>query len=101
MSYLNTDPSVPKEDLLSAISAAATGQAHAPGLPLIPLATLLVKVSGEASETIADLKSHITELNRKNGRLQNWVIVLAVAALLATTVQAVVAVASLMHMVSQ
>ena len=93
MSYLNTDPTASKEDLLSAIRGAAN-QPHIPGLPLIPLATLLVKVSGEASESIADLKNHITELNKQNGRLQNWVVALALVALLATIVQTIVAVAS-------
>ena len=91
MSMFNRDPSKPYSELLANVQAAVS-QDHAPGLPLLPLATLLVKVSTEANETIADLKKHITDLNEKNGKLQWWVVALAMAALFATITQTAIAV---------
>lgn len=93
MSYLDTDPNLPTQELLNDIRA-ATQQAHFPGLPLLPFAKLLVKVSGDASETIEGLKNHITELNEKNAKLQWWVVALAIAAFVSTVVQTVIAVAA-------
>lgn len=93
MGMFDTDPTKPYAELLGNVQQ-AVHQSHVPGLPLLPLATLLVKVSTETSETIADLKRHITDLNKKNGILQGWVVALAVAALLATIVQTSVAVFS-------
>ena len=86
MSYLDADPSQPKEQILNDIRSAAQ-QSHMPGLPLLPFGALLVKVGGEASETIAELKNHITRLNDENSKLQRWVLVLAIAALISTVVQ--------------
>ena len=93
MSYLDTDPKKPTQELLADIRA-ATQQPHFPGLPLLPFANLLVKVGTEASETIESLKNHITELNEKNAKLQWWVVALAIAAFVSTVVQTVVAVAA-------
>ncbi len=93
MSYLDTDPTKPKQELLADIRAAAQ-QPHFPGLPLLPFANLLVKVGAEASETIESLKSHITELNEKNAKLQWWVVGLAIAAFISAVVQTIVAVAA-------
>lgn len=89
MSYLDIDPRKPTEELLADIRSAAQQPGH-PGLALLPFANLLVKVSGNAEETIKDLKQHISDLNEKNGRLQNWVVVLAIASLLATVIQTAV-----------
>ena len=50
MSYLDADPTKPTNEILNDILAAA-GQRHAPGLPLLPFATLLVRLSQEASVT--------------------------------------------------
>jgi hypothetical protein len=47
---LDTDPTKPTEELLRNIRNAAN-QPHYPGLPLIGFATLLVKISQEASAT--------------------------------------------------
>ena len=93
MSYLDADPKKPKQELLNDIRA-ATQQPHFPGLPLLPFASLLVKVSDEASETIESLKLHITALNEKNGKLQFWVVVLAVVSLVGTIVQTTFSVAA-------
>ena len=68
MSYLDSDPTKPTQELLGDIRA-ATQQPHFPGLPLLPFANLLVKVSTEASEAIEGLRAHITDLNEKNARL--------------------------------
>jgi len=91
MSYFDTDPTKPTQELLNDIRA-ATQQAHFPGLPLLPFANLLVKVGAEASETIEGLKNHITELNEKNAKLQWWVVALAIAAFVSAVVQTVIAV---------
>ncbi len=93
MSYLDRDHTKPTSELLGDISAAA--QQHGfPGLPLLPFGALLVKIAGEATETVADLKAHITDLNTKNAKLQWWVTALALAALVSTLVQTGVAIAS-------
>ena len=93
MSYLDSDPTKPTQELLGDIRA-ATQQPHFPGLPLLPFANLLVKVSTEASEAIEGLRAHITDLNEKNARLQWWVVALAIAALISTLVQTVVSIAA-------
>lgn len=51
MSYLDADPTKPTQEILSDIRIAATGQSHMPGLPLLPFATLLVRLGQEASAT--------------------------------------------------
>jgi hypothetical protein len=51
MSFLDTDTTRPAQEILSDIRAAATQQTHMPGLPLLPFATLLVRLSQEASVT--------------------------------------------------
>ena len=86
MSFIDAKPSDSKEQLLLDIFAAAN-QAHVPGLPLRPFAALVVKVADETAQTVADLKAHITTLNEQNAKLQWWVVVLAVAALIGTAVQ--------------
>ena len=93
MSYLNADPNKPTQELLSDIRAAAQ-QSHVPGLPLLPLANLLVKLGTEGSEAIDGLKAHITDLNEKNAKLQWWVVALAIAALLSTLIQTVFSIAA-------
>jgi hypothetical protein len=93
MSYLDADPTKPTQELLSDIRA-ATQQPHFPGLPLLPFANLLIKVSTEGSEAIEGLKAHITELNEKNAKLQSWVVALAIAALVSTLIQTVFSVAA-------
>ena len=93
MSYLDKDPTKPTQELLSDILAAAQ-QRHVPGLPLLPFANLLVKVSTEGSEAIEGLKAHITDLNEKNAKLQWWVVALAIAALLSTLIQTIFSVAA-------
>jgi hypothetical protein len=93
MSYLDADSTKPTQDLLNDIRA-ATQQPHFPGLPLLPFANLLVKVSYEASEAIDGLKAHISDLNEKNAKLQWWVVALAVAALLSTIIQTIFSVAA-------
>jgi hypothetical protein len=93
MSYLDADPTKPTQELLSDIRA-ATQQPHFPGLPLLPFANLLVKVSTEGSEAIEGLKAHISDLNEKNARLQWWVVALAIAALVSTLIQTVFSVAA-------
>ena len=93
MSYLDADPTKPTQELLSDIRE-ATQQPHFPGLPLLPFANLLVKVSTEGSEAIEELKAHITELNEKNAKLQWWVVALAIVALASTLVQTVFSVAA-------
>ena len=93
MSYFDADPTKPTQELLRDIQA-ATQQPHFPGLPLLPFATLLVKVSTEGSEAIEGLKAHITELNQKNAKLQWWVVALAIAALVSTLVQTVFSIAA-------
>ena len=50
MSYLDADPTKPTTEILNDVRAAA-GQSHMPGLPLLPFATLLVRLSQEASAT--------------------------------------------------
>ena len=45
-----TDPTKPTQDILNDVRA-ATQQSHMPGLPLLPFATLLVRLSQEASAT--------------------------------------------------
>ena len=50
MSYLDADPTKPTNEILNDVRAAA-GQSHMPGLPLLPFATLLVRLSQEASVT--------------------------------------------------
>lgn len=80
MSFLDADPSKPKKELFNDILDAAVNQSQRPGLPLLPFGALLVKISEEASETITDLKIHITKLNEENAKLQWWVVVLAVTA---------------------
>ena len=47
---LGTDPTKPTQELLRDILAAAQ-QSHMPGLPLLPFATLLVRLSQESSAT--------------------------------------------------
>ena len=93
MSYFDADPTKPTQELLSDIRA-ATQQPHFPGLPLLPFANLLVKVSTEGSEAVEGLKAHITALNEKNGKLQWWVVALAIAALASTLIQTVFSVAA-------
>ena len=93
MSYLDADPTKPTQELLSDIRS-ATQQPHFPGLPLLPFANLLVKVSTEGSEAIEGLKAHITDLNAKNAKLQWWVVALAIAALLSTLIQTIFSVAA-------
>ncbi len=95
MSFTNANPTDSKESLLTDITAAAN-QGHMPGLPLRPLAALIVKVADEAAETVADLKEHITKLNKQNAKLQCWVIALAVAALIGTVVQTTAAIYALL-----
>ena len=51
MSFLDADPNRPTAEILSDIRSAAAGQPHMPGLPLLPFATLLVRLSQEASAT--------------------------------------------------
>jgi len=97
MSFLDADPSKPKKELLNDILDAAVNQRQSPGLPLLPFGALLVKISEEASETITDLKNHITKLNEENAKLQWWVIALAVAALLSTLVQTVITVTAYVY----
>nr|WP_297500012.1 hypothetical protein [Ferrovum sp.] len=97
MSYLDADPSKSKKELVNDILVAAVNQSKKPGLPLLPFGALLVKISEEASETITDLKNHITKLNEENAKLQWWVIALAVAALLSTLVQTVIAVTAYIY----
>ena len=93
MSYLDADPTKPTQELLNDIRA-ATQQPHFPGLPLLPFASLLVKVSTEGGEAIEGLKAHITELNEKNAKLQWWVVALAIAALASTFIQTAFSVAA-------
>lgn len=97
MSSLDADPSKPKKELFNDILDAAVNQSQRPGLPLLPFGALLVKISEEASETITDLKNHITKLNEENAKLQWWVVALAVAALLSTLVQTVIAVTAYVY----
>ncbi|MHB1143801.1 MAG: hypothetical protein ACYCZS_02760 [Thiobacillus sp.] len=53
MSFLDADPNRPAQEILNDVRSAATSQTHMPGLPLLPFATLLVRLSQEAS-AIAD-----------------------------------------------
>ncbi len=92
MSFTDAKPSDPKEQLLNDISSSAINQRHAPSLPLRPFAALMIKVADETADTVADLKAHITRLNEQNAKLQWWVVALAVAALIGTFVQTVVAI---------
>lgn len=94
MSYTNAQPTDAKESLLNDVMAAAQ-QSHMPGLALRPLAALVVKIADETTETVADLKAHITHLNDQNAKLQWWVVALAVAALIGTVVQTVAAIYAL------
>lgn len=97
MSFTDADPSKPKKELINDILQAAASQVDRQGLALVPFGALLVKISEEASETITDLKNHITKLNEENAKLQWWVVVLAVAALLSTLVQTVIAVTAYVY----
>ena len=94
MSFIDAKPSDSKESLLNDIMAAAN-QSHMPGLPLRPLAALVIKVADETAETVAGLKAHITHLNEQNAKLQWWVVALAVAALVGTFVQTAAAIYAL------
>ena len=91
MSFIDAKPTDSKESLLSDITSAAVNQRHAPGLPLRPFAALMIQVANETSETVADLKAHISRLNTENAKLQGWVVALAIAALVSTIVQTAVA----------
>lgn len=50
MSFFDADPTRPTQEILSDVRS-AVGQSHAPGLPLLPFATLLVRLSQDASVT--------------------------------------------------
>jgi hypothetical protein len=91
---LDTDPNIPSDQLLRNI-VHATQQPHFPGLALVPFATLMVKIAGEAEVTITKLQDHITHLDEKNGKLQFWVVALAVVSLVSTLVQTGIAVVTL------
>ncbi|MBC8018854.1 MAG: hypothetical protein H7X83_10105 [Verrucomicrobia bacterium] len=79
MSVLDRDPSKPSHEILADICEAATSQTQ-PGLAMLPFATLLVKLSREASET-AD----------KNLRIQKNIIWLTVIILLISISQLLIA----------
>lgn len=51
MSYLDADPTKPTEEILNNVRVAAQTQTHMPSLALAPFATLLVRLSQEASVT--------------------------------------------------
>ncbi len=55
-----------KKALLNEIQSTAVNQRHAPGLALKPFAELMIMVANETSDTISNLKKHITNLNEKN-----------------------------------
>lgn len=50
MSYFDADPTKPTNEILNDVRT-ATRHSHMPGLPLLPFATLLVRLSQEASAT--------------------------------------------------
>ena len=76
MSYFNIDPTRPVEELLGNVRRAATEQTNVPGLALTPFATLLVRLSQDASLT-AD----------KNLRIQHRMIVITCLVLAITIAQ--------------
>ena len=79
MSFFDTDPTKPTPELLSDIRSAANHHGQ-PGLPLIPFATLLVRLSQEASVT-AD----------KNIQIQRRMIIITLIVLAISVAQLVLA----------
>ncbi|MBI2276490.1 MAG: hypothetical protein HYU74_03990 [Dechloromonas sp.] len=79
MSYLDADPTKPTDEILNNVRVAAV-QSHIPGLPLLPFATLLVRLSQEASAA-AD----------KNLLIQKRMIVITVIVLAISIAQLVLA----------
>lgn len=51
MSFTDADPTRPTQEILNDVKAAALTQTHMPGLALLPFATLLVRLSQDASVT--------------------------------------------------
>lgn len=84
------DPEASFETLQNSLQQAAQ-QNVAPGLGLISHAAILIKTSKHTVKAVDELREEIRRLDSKNGKLQSWVISLAVASLLATCVQTYVA----------
>jgi len=80
---LDRDTTKPTKKLLADIMSAAVNQSHMPGLVLVPFATLLVRLSEEASQT-----------TNQNMKIQSRMIVLTSIILGITIVQLLVAIIS-------
>lgn len=84
------NPEASFDELQNSLHHAAQ-QSHSPGLGLISHAAILIKASNRTVIAVDELRAEIRRLDSKNGKLQNWVIGLAIASLLATCVQTYVA----------
>ena len=88
---LNADPNSSFEDLQRSLMVAVSTNTQFPALGLISHAAILIKTSKNTVDAVDELREEIRRLDSKNGKLQNWVIGLAVVSLFATCVQTFVA----------
>jgi len=94
MSFLDSDPTKPVEELLINVRNAGT-QHRIPGLLGLPIATLLVRLTSDVTKTVEELRSLMSELDARNERLQKALLWLTVATVVSSVVQICIAVYSI------